>query len=224
MLIRRNEIFERRPSRRPPDRRCCSTGGRAWRRASDEHQRRQRDADGHRRDHRPSHAVERVHAQLFERDRGHIVHHEDNGADQVREDPAEAAERIEKVQQKATACDQKQDREGENGIPEDIVRLGKLEVAPLPFLPNREADHILECSEGTDGRAVDATEENGEDHDHDESGRAESRCVHELQQRGNELQVQQSPGDGWCNDVPEIKKQKRDQREEQNRHAHAKRF
>lgn len=95
---------------------------------------------------------------------------------------------------------------------------------PLPFLPNHEADHILERSEGTDGRAVDATEENGEDHDHDESGRAETRCVHELQQRGNELQVQQSPGDGWCNDVPEINKQERDQREEQDRHAHSKQF
>jgi hypothetical protein len=39
-----------------------------------------------------------VHAHPLERDRGHIVHHEDNGAEQVREDPAEAAERIEKVQ------------------------------------------------------------------------------------------------------------------------------
>lgn len=65
------------------------------------------------------------------------------------------------------------------------MRLGELEVAPLPFLPKREADHILECSEATDGRAVDATEENAEDHDHDESGRAKGCCVRKLQQCGN---------------------------------------
>ena len=111
-----------------------------------------------------------------------------------------------------------------NGIPQDIVRLGELESAALPFLPGHEADHILECSEGTEGRAVDATEENGEDDDDDKPGRTESRCIHVLQQRGNELQVQQSPGDGWCNEVPEIKKHQRDQRKEHNRHADAKRF
>ena len=161
---------------------------------------------------------------MLERHRGHIVHHEDNGTEQVREDPAEAAERIEKVQYNATACDQEQNRKDENGIPEDIVRLGILEVAPLPFLPSYEADHILECSKGANRRTVDATEKNGKNHDNDESRRAESRCVHELQQRGDELQVQQSPGNRWCKDIPEIKKQKRGQRKEQNRHAHAKRF
>lgn len=107
---------------------------------------------------------------------------------------------------------------------QDIVRLGELENTALPFLPGHEADHILECSEGTESRAVDATEENGEDDDDDKPGRTQFRCIHVLQQRGNELQEQHSPGDGWCNDIPEINKQQRDQRKERNRHADAKCF
>ena len=104
------------------------------------------------------------------------------------------------------------------------MRLGEPEGAPSPFFSSDEADYILECSEGTEGRTVDASEENGEGDNDDASGRTEGRGTHKLQQRGNELQIQHSPGDGWGNHVTEIEKQNRDQRKKHNRHAHAKRL
>ena len=107
MPIRRNEIFEKRPSsaptgqtvlqyRRPRVAASQTTSISVARETPAE--------TGAITAHRTR--WKRVHSQLFERNRSHIVHDKDNGANEVREDPAEAAERIEKIQQQAAARDQ----------------------------------------------------------------------------------------------------------------------
>ena len=146
----------------------------------DQQQNRRRYADGYRGDQRSLHAVERMDTQRLQHGSGRIVRRKDNGAEQVGEYPAETGKRIEKIEQKSAAGDQPQNRKRENGIPKNIMSFGKMKGVPFTFLPSHKADHILERSQRTDGRTVDAAEKNGEDHDHDESGRAESRCVREL--------------------------------------------
>ena len=71
------------------------------------------------------------------------------------------------------------------------------------FSPGYKTDHVLQCSEGAKGRAVDSAKEQGEHDNHDKSGRPEGRRMHVLQQRRDKLQVQQTSGDGWRDQVAE---------------------
>ena len=67
------------------------------------------------------------------------------------------------------------------------MRFGVSEAALLAMPLENEADDILKCPQGADGRAIDTAKKNRDNQDYNEPGRTEGRRIKKFHQRRDEL-------------------------------------